>query len=91
MLEHPGCLLPCLVAGNCFHNYVFCKGINTNKGERGEGMVVQNVAGVTSPVPSQEEEGLEEERRELEAEEGARQEWCSVLGATFPLHDGWEH
>lgn len=54
-------------------------------------MVVQNVAGVTSPVPSQEEEGLEEERRGLEAEEGARQEWCSVVGATFPLHDGWEH
>lgn len=85
MLGYPGSLLPCLAAGNCFHNYVFCKGININKGERGEGRAVQNLAGITSPVSSQEREGLEEERRGLEAEEGARQEWYSVLGATLPL------
>lgn len=46
---------------------------------------MQNLAGITSPVSSQEREGLEEERRGLEAEEGARQEWYSVLGLPFPF------
>lgn len=71
LVGDPDCLPPHLAPANCFHNCIFCRSIDINKGECEESL--QSSRDIRAAAPGRRRQKRSCREEDLEAEEDARE------------------